>query len=83
MYSKLQGWQRREARCPDMHPLVHDLPRLTGKALSLMDSQEQSRMAGRLRPHPNYLDTASPNGGMAMNQGGRDETKADQGQARW
>src|SRR5262245_43390967 len=33
------------------------------------------------RPHPISLDTASPNGGMAVTQGGRDGEEADESQA--
>jgi hypothetical protein len=35
------------------------------------------------RPDPISLDAVVTNSGMAMNQGGWDEAKVDQGQAGW
>src|SRR5262249_25545952 len=38
---------------------------------------------GYRRPHPISLDSAFPNGGMAVNYGGGDGQETDEGEVRW
>src|SRR5262245_45334069 len=64
-----------------MPPLVmaEEPPRATRQSSGHL--LKSGKSMGRCRPHPISLDSALPNGGMAMNHGGWDGEEADESQA--